>query len=45
MIQLGLALEDLNSLDYGFVVDMITESGNDGEEYYELADQNDFARF
>lgn len=45
MIQLGLALEDLDRLDYGFVHDMMIESANDGEEYFELADERDFAAF
>lgn len=45
MIQLGLTLEDLDKLEYGFVIDMFIESQNDHEEYYELADQSDFDRF
>lgn len=43
--QLGLTLEDLDSLSYGQVVDMITESANDAEEYEELPSQEDFDAF
>ena len=45
MIQLGLSLEDLDRLEYGFVHEMMIENQNDGEEYYELASQSDFDRF
>lgn len=45
MIQLGLTIEDLDRLEYGFVFDMMIESQNDGEEYYELASQSDFDKF
>ena len=45
VIQLGLTLDDLDNLEYGFVYEMMIESQNDGEEYYELADQEDFNRF
>jgi len=38
-------MEDLAKLDTGMVMDIITESGNDHEEYQELANQNDFDRF
>ena len=38
-------MEDLNRLDYGMVLDMFVESGNDGEKYSELANQADFDRF
>lgn len=44
-IQIGLSLDDLDSLEYGFIMDLITESGNDGEKYQELATQEDFDRF
>jgi hypothetical protein len=38
-------LADLDVLDYGMVVDIITESGNDNTEYNQLATQEDFDRF
>lgn len=44
-IQIGLSLDDLDSLEYGFIMDLITESGNDGETYQQLATQDDMDRF
>ena len=44
-IQVGLKLSDLDSLDYGFVMDIITESHNDEYKYKQLATQADFDRF
>ena len=44
-IQIGLTLDDLDSLEYGTVADMITESSNDNCEYKELASQEDFDKF
>ena len=38
-------MEDLNTLDYGMVLDMMIESGNDGETWQQLATQEDFDRF
>lgn len=40
-------IEELDQLDEGMVLDMITESMNDSvaEEYQELATQADFDRF
>lgn len=43
--QAGLTIEDLDYLSYGTVVDMITESANDYEEYDVLPTQEDFDRF
>jgi len=43
--QLGLSMADLDCLEYGAVVDMMTEAGNDGCEYQEIATQEDFDRF
>lgn len=40
-----LTLDDLDSLEYGFVLDMMTESGNDECNYRTVADQSDFDRF
>lgn len=44
-IQVGLSLADLDYLDYGELVDIITESGNDNEEYQEVATQADYDQF
>ncbi len=44
-IQLGLRLSELDDLDYGFVVDMITERDNDSYKYKEIASQEDFDKF
>ena len=43
--QIGLNLADLDSLEYGAIVDMMTESGNDEAKYTQVADQSDFDRF
>lgn len=45
VVQVGLSLSDLDNLDYGFVMDMITELGNDDHKYKERATQDDFDRF
>ena len=39
---MGLTLDDLDSMEYGLVVDMMTESGNDSQTYRTLAEQEDF---
>lgn len=44
-IQIGLSLTDLDCLEYGTVVDMMTESANDSCEYKQLASQEDFDKF
>ena len=44
-IQVGLRLSDLDVLDYGFVMDMITESNNDDYKYRQKATQADFDKF
>ena len=44
-IQVGLSLADLDYLDYGELVDIITESSNDNEEYQEVATQSDYDSF
>lgn len=38
-------MADLDGLEYGFVVDLLTESQNDGAEYTAVATQDDFDRF
>jgi hypothetical protein len=44
-VQVGLSIADLDFLDYGMVLDMMTEAGNDHGEYRQLATQDDFDRF
>ena len=44
-IQLGLRISELDDLEYGFVMDMITEHGNDDFKYREVASQADFDKF
>lgn len=44
-LQCGLALSDLDDVEYGMVLDIITESGNDNCEYDEIATQADFDKF
>lgn len=44
-VQVGLTLDDLDGLEYGAVVDMMTESANDDFDYKPLANQDDFDRF
>ena len=43
--ELGLHDNDLESLTYGMVIDMMTEKGNDEIKYKELATQDDFDKF
>lgn len=42
--QIGLRFSDLESLETGDIMDMLTESGNDGEQYAYIATQEDFDR-
>ncbi len=44
-LQVGLSIADLELLDFGTVLDIITESGNDDAEWHQLATQEDFDRF
>jgi hypothetical protein len=44
-IQVGLTIADLETLDYGFVMDIIAESSNDDYKYREVATQADFDKF
>lgn len=44
-VQLGLRISELDELDLGFVIDMITELGNDDFKYKEVANQEDFDKF
>lgn len=45
VIQVGLRLPDLDELDYGFVLDIITELSNDDYKYKSVATQADFDKF
>lgn len=44
-VQVGLSLIDLYDLEYGEVLDIITEASNDDCDYQEVASQDDFDRF
>lgn len=44
-IQVGLTLADLDFLEYGEVMDIITERANDDAKYNQVASQADFDRF
>lgn len=44
-VQAGLNMADLDFLNYGEVLDIITEAGNDSYEYKSLAGQEDFDKF
>lgn len=44
-IQMGLSVADLELMDYGFVLDMMIEAGNDHEKYDYIATQEDFDAF
>ena len=43
--QIGLKMADLESLNYGDVIDMMTKQLNDDCEYKQVATQEDFDRF
>ncbi len=42
---MGLHIADLDSLEFGTVIDMMTESSNDNHEYKQVATQADFDKF
>jgi len=44
-VRIGLRISDLDLLEYGMVMDMIIENGNNDHEYKQLATQADFDRF
>lgn len=44
-VQLGISLLELDYLEYGEVLDMMTESANDNHKYKQVANQSDFDRF
>jgi len=44
-LQVGLSLDDLERLEFGQVLDIMTEAGNDCHTYRQLATQDDFDRF
>lgn len=43
--EMGLSMDDLESLDVGMVYDMFTERANDSVEWKQLATQDDMDRF
>lgn len=44
-VQMGLSIADLDNLEYGAVIDMMTESLNDDVKYQYKATQEDFDRW
>lgn len=42
---MGLRIDDLEHMDYGFALDMMVESSNDECKYKEVASQEDFDAF
>ena len=45
VVQIGLQMADLDFLEYGEIMDMFVEAGNDSYEYDELATQEDMDRW
>ena len=43
--ELGLSMQDLDDLDVGMVLDMLTEKSNDSYDYKTIATQKDFDNF
>lgn len=43
--ELGLSVCDLEQIDYGLVMDMLIEQGNDHHKYPYKATQDDFNNF
>lgn len=44
-LQIGLRLSDLDNIDYGQVMDLLIEGGNDSCNYKQVATQDDFDAF
>lgn len=44
-LQVGLSLVDLDYIEYGELLDILTESSNDHENYQEVATQSDYDQF
>lgn len=44
-VQMGIKISDLDGLEYGTVIDMMIEAGNDGYAYKTVATQADFDKF
>ena len=42
---MGLTVDDLDGLEYGMIIDMMTESENDGAKYNYIATQEDIDRW
>lgn len=43
--ELGLSIKELENIEFGLVVDMLIEKGNDEYKYPYKASQKDFDRF
>lgn len=44
-VQLGISIGDMKLLTIGMIIDMLTESANDSEEYDKIAEQADIDKF
>lgn len=44
-MSVGVSIRDLDLLEYGTIMDMVIEKGNNEHEYKQLATQADFDRF
>lgn len=44
-LKAGFKIDDLDHIELGFVMDVITEIGNDSHKYKQVATQADFDRF
>lgn len=44
-VQVGLHISDLDALELGDVLDIMTEASNDTTEYNRVATQEDFDKF
>jgi hypothetical protein len=44
-LQLGLRLSELEDIEVGELIDILTESGNDSYEYPRKATQEDFDKY
>ncbi len=44
-VQLGISLKELDEIDEGLLLDMLTESANDKEDYAQVPTQAQMDRF
>lgn len=44
-VELGLSMSDIDDLDIGLILDMLTEKSNDTYDYDQLATAEDYENF